>query len=264
MAFDEGATPHRVSFAGALKRASAEAGFPKDTHPKEYRDYCQTEGAARREEDPDHWVKLTLEDIKSIRDIEDKKLEEGNKFWEQVIIIDDVRYQNEIDAILQMGGTMAHVCAGDRLPTPHAKWRRHESEKMSKAIDRTKGQGKRFEAFYQAEMPWGEKNENLDIYWLDNSGKPDDFEVLLGASFGLMTNREMLTKEMREIVDINDISAEEKEQLMDFLNQLIEDLDGEMDDLDNRIMEDDGNPPEDSIFEDYDYDSEEEDEDETN
>ena len=270
LAFEAGATPHRVSFAGALKRASAEAGFPKETHPKEYREFCQTEGAARRAEDPDHWVKLTLQEIKEIRDKEDKKLEEGHKFWEQVVIIDDVRYQNEIDAILRMGGTMAHICAGDRLPTPHARWRRHESEKMAKAIDRTKGKGKRFEAFFQTVMPWGKRNEELDVFWLDNSGTPEDLEVLLGVSFGLMTNREQLTPAAREIADINNISEEEKEQLMDFINQLIEDLDiEEGGDLDGYIMEDstaadDVEPGPGSILEEFlDEDEDEEDVNET-
>ena len=225
LAFEAGATPHRVSFAGALKRASAEAGFPKETHPKEYREFCQTEGAARRAEDPEYWVNITMQEIKEIRDIEDKKLDDGNTFWEQVVIIDDVRYQNEIDAILRMGGTMVHVTAGDRLPVPHARFRRHESEKLAKAIDRTKGMGKRFEAYFQTVMPWGEPNKDLDVFWIDNSGDEAELERLLNASFGLMTNREKLTQEQRIKANINqEISDEEREEILDLIGELLSDL----------------------------------------
>lgn len=225
LAFEAGATPHRVSFAGALKRASAEAGFPKETHPKEYREFCQTEGAARRAEDPEYWVNLTMQEIKEIRDIEDKKLDDGDTFWEQVVIIDDVRYQNEIDAILRMGGTMVHVTAGDRLPVPHARFRRHESEKLAKAIDRTKGMGKRFEAYFQTVMPWGEPNQDLDVFWIDNSGDEDQLKRLLDASFGLMTNREKLTPETRAKMNINqEMTDDEREELLDLIGELLSDL----------------------------------------
>lgn len=225
LAFEAGATPHRVSFAGALKRASADAGFPKETHPKEYREFCQVEGAAKRAEDSDYWVNITMKEIKAIRDIEDKKLNDGDKFWEQVVIIDDVRYQNEIDAILRMGGTMAHVTAGDRLPVPHARFRRHESEKLAKAIDRTKGKGKRFEAYFQTVMPWGQPNQDLDVFWIDNSGDEAELERLLNASFGLMTNREQLTPETRARLNINqEMSDDEREEILDMIGELLSDL----------------------------------------
>ena len=82
-----------------------------------------------RAQDPDYWVKKTIEEIRELAEIENKLVNEDNKFWEVVVIIDDVRYQNEIDTILRMGGDVVHVTAGDRLPVPHARFRRHESEK---------------------------------------------------------------------------------------------------------------------------------------
>ena len=235
LAFDGGATPHQVSFAGALKEASAEAGYPKETHPNEYRKFCQEEGAARREEDPDYWVNITMEKIRKIREIEDAKLEEGNKFWEQIVIIDDVRYQNEIDAVLRMGGTMVHVTAGDRLPTPHARWRRHESEKLARALDRTDGKGQRFAKYFEnVEMPWGGKPE-ADVYWLDNSAGPAEFEKLIKASFNLMIEKDLLYKESKKMLEINDLSDEERQELMDALGVMLDNLGEELEDLEDEI-----------------------------
>ena len=242
-AFDAGQRPYLVSFAGALKRASAEAGFPKDTHPSEYREFCQTHGAEMRAKDPDYWVKKTIEEINELAQLENKLLNEGNKYWEVVVIIDDVRYQNEIDTILKMGGDIVHVTAGNRLPVPHARFRRHESEKLAKAIDRTKGKGKKFESFFSTEMPWGKSNADK-IYWFDNSGTSKTGDKMLDTIAPLLLGTMLLAPEPEH--QLESLSEEDRKAL-------IKELEDVMDQLFDLQDED----------EDWDYDSDR-DKDETN
>ena len=197
--------------------------------------------AARRKENPNYWVNKTLAEICSIKNKEFQLLEEGLTHWEQIVVIDDVRYQNEIDAIIRMGGTMCHVTAGDRLPTPTARWRNQESEKLAKALDKTKGKGERFASYFKTVMPWGKPCEEVDVFWFDNSTTREEFEMLLEASYKLMVNREHLCKEARESLDINNMSGEEREQLMDFLADMLDQLTDEvpLDDDDLEDLEDD-------------------------
>ena len=54
---------------------------------------------------------------------------------EQIVVIDDVRYQNEIDAIIRMGNYVPCYCRR-QIATPTARWRNHESEKLAKALDK--------------------------------------------------------------------------------------------------------------------------------
>lgn len=220
-AFDAGQRPRLVSFAGALKRASAEAGFPKDTHPSEYREFCQTHGAEMRAKDPDYWVKKTIEEINELAQLENELLNEGNKFWEIVVIIDDVRYQNEIDTILKMGGDIVHVTAGSRLPVPHARFRRHESEKLAKAIDRTKGTGKKFESFFSTEMPWGAHSADK-IYWFDNSGTAKTGDKMLDTIAPLLLGTMLLVPEPEH--QLGDLSEEDREALIKELEDVMDQL----------------------------------------
>ncbi len=137
-AWEKRMVPVFVSFAGALKRAAAEAGHPKETDPMGYRAFCQTIGAQARQQDPYHWVKLTMKEIADIARREQAAIEAGNSIWERVVIIDDVRYRNEVEAIIWMGGLIGHICAGSRLPEADAAWRSHDSEQLAITIDETK------------------------------------------------------------------------------------------------------------------------------
>ena len=231
-AFDAGQRPYLVSFAGALKRASAEAGFPKDTHPTEYREFCQTHGAEMRAQDPDYWVKKTIDEIRELAELENKLVNEGNKFWEVVVIIDDVRYQNEIDTIIRMGGDVVHVTAGDRLPVPHARFRRHESEKMAKAIDRTKGTGAKFESFFSTEMPWG-KSSAEKVYWFDNSGTAKTGNKMLDTIAPLLLGTQLLAPE--KDTQLESLSEEEREALLEELQEAMDQIFGldELQDIDD-------------------------------
>lgn len=239
IAFEAGFTPHLISFAGALKQASAEAGFDKETNPKKYREFCQTHGAAMRAEDPDYWVKLTVKEINAVLRREYDSLDRGDKYWEQVVIIDDVRYQNEINTVLQMGGSMVHVYAGDRLPTPYAKFRKHESEKLAKAIDKTKGTGAKFQKYYTCMMPWGDPCET-EVVWFDNSGPPSEAKMMTEAIAPLLLGTHIYLEEDLEDVKTKGLSEEERQALMeeiqktlDILFYLADDEDEDEEDLED-------------------------------
>ena len=196
-----------------------------------------------RAKDPEYWVKKTIEEINELAQLENKLLNEGNKYWEVVVIIDDVRYQNEIDTILKMGGDIVHVTAGNRLPTPHARFRRHESEKLAKAIDRTKGKGKKFESFFSTEMPWG-KSSAEKIYWFDNSGTSKTGDKMLDTIAPLLLGTMLLAPEPEH--QLESLSEEDREALIKELEDVMDQLFDLTDDE-----------------EDWDYDSDR-DEDETN
>ncbi len=235
-AFEAGQRPVFVSFAGALKRASAEAGFPKDSHPAEYRKFCQEHGAEMRQEDPDYWVKRTMEEIKSIAAMEQASIEAGDKYWERVVLIDDVRYENEIDAVARMEGVFLHVWAGDRLPTPHARWRRHESEKLAKRIDRTASDPDKLEKIFHDRMVDNIMVE-CQIFWVDNDGSAKALTKLLDkfGKFFIGTHVAETAKpaEKKDPRKRQDISSAEMDGFLNDLNKMFDDLDIDREDRDD-------------------------------
>jgi len=132
-AFDAAATPVIRSFAGPLKRAAAEAGFDKETNPLEYREYCQTEGAARRSEDPNYWLDQFKGELADLAAADAAHLAEAladdRDYHETIVLIDDLRYENEYDLVREVSGQVCLVVRPDgRLPEADADWRGHESE----------------------------------------------------------------------------------------------------------------------------------------
>ena len=127
--WDNGYVPVVLPLAAPLKAAAAEAGFPKDTHPAEYRSFCQTEGAAARDLDQDHWLKLWHDMYL------DKMMNELGSDAEYVVIVDDVRYANELQLINQMDNSKTiFVDEGSRsgtLEEDDAAWRDHHSEYLA-------------------------------------------------------------------------------------------------------------------------------------
>ena len=222
LAFEVGQIPSLVSFAGPIKRAAEDNGFPKDTHPKEYREFCQKLGAEKRANDPEHWVKLTEKTIQNLAKEEFESLNRGDKYWERTVIIDDVRYQNEINSLLRMDSCLIHVFAGDRLPTPYAKFRKHESEKLAKAIDRTKGKGKKFESFYsQIPNPFNEPKEHR-LVWFDNTGTDDECEKLLNALSPLLLGTHLLSSKDAGEIEVRTLSEEERQALLEELEATLD------------------------------------------
>ncbi len=127
--WDMGYTPVVLPLAAPLKEAAAEAGFPKDTDPEGYRLYCQEHGAAERAKDPDHWLKLWYDMYL------DAMMRELGTTGEYVVIVDDVRYPNELNLINQMeNSTSIFVSEGSRSATledANAEWRSHHSEYLA-------------------------------------------------------------------------------------------------------------------------------------
>lgn len=131
MATSQGWRVEVMPFAGPLKNAADEAGFGKDVDPDGYRKYCQEVGAERRAEDENYWLNQWNADVVAIRD----------KHWEEdtnkplLVIADDVRYENELNAIRNGGGTTIFLSPGDReLPEAAAAWRTHESEMLANTM----------------------------------------------------------------------------------------------------------------------------------
>ena len=132
--FDAGATPTIRSFAGPLKRAAVEAGYAKESHPAQYREFCQAEGAARRAENPNHWLDLFRAELGLIAAADAAHLadtlESGLDYHETVVLIDDMRYENEYELVKEIGGQNILVMRPDGLPEADAGWRDHESEEF--------------------------------------------------------------------------------------------------------------------------------------
>lgn len=121
-----------LPFAGPLKREAARQGFGKEENPEAYRKFCQEHGALERQKNPEHWVKMWLEDLKDVRTghFENDKSEKP-----LLVISDDVRYQNELQLLNEAGGYTFFVTPGEReLPEADAAWRTHESEMMANTM----------------------------------------------------------------------------------------------------------------------------------
>lgn len=246
IAFNKGLLPVFVSFAGALKREAAEIGYDKETMPDKYRQYCQARGAEMRINDSDYWVKQTAKEIIAIAQSEKESIENNDKHWERVVLIDDVRYVNEIALIAKMDGVFIHVYAGDRLPDPDGYWRQHESEDLSKAIDDTKDNLDQREVIFCSNREEGDDSPDYDIsvFWLDNETTKEKLSIIL-EKFGPFFLGIRLVGDVIGSPDIDDVAIdllrEKYNKLQGFLNQIL----GEMNDEDEQGWrpEDDGWSP---------------------
>ena len=140
----EGMRVKRVSFASPLKEAVAkEHGYDdwrkfKEEKPQVYRDECQRIGAEKRAENPDYWVDRWNETLNTLTQ-EELLNGDGPLGWEEYLVIaDDCRYPNELEAAKLWDALTMFVFAGRRLPEVpdvDAPWRAHESEEMSQKIE---------------------------------------------------------------------------------------------------------------------------------
>ena len=120
-----------VPFAKPLKEAAAKMGYGKDTNPEKYREFCQDHGAKMRAKDKDYWLNqwYTL-----VRDIQKQERNEDNPS-PYLVISDDVRYENELNAIRKNGGLALYLQPGDRtLEGASEEWRKHESEMLANQV----------------------------------------------------------------------------------------------------------------------------------
>jgi hypothetical protein len=144
-AIEAGMRPYRVSFATPLKEEAAkENGYGNDwrkfkkEQPEKYRDYCQEIGAEARAGNEDYWVDLWVERLNEIQEQELDNYGPDGEWEESVVIVDDCRYPNELDAAKMFNALTMFIFAGGRassLPEMDAPWRAHESEEMSQKIE---------------------------------------------------------------------------------------------------------------------------------
>ena len=86
---------------------------------------------------PDYWVRRAAGLLAKEADKERHEYEQMDKFdfsgefKEHVIIFDDMRYPNEVELIVNLGGTTVFIDGMARLPDIDAEWRRHESEQLA-------------------------------------------------------------------------------------------------------------------------------------
>ena len=131
-----GLTPVILPFAKAIKDAALAAGLTKEDNPNEYRHFCQNEGGGRRAAEPDYWVNKFLESWKELETAEKAMLDSDNLFSETVVIVDDCRYSNELDAAKKIGAITVFISRDGRiLDDSNGEWRKHESEQMANDKD---------------------------------------------------------------------------------------------------------------------------------
>lgn len=128
IAFERGMSPKMMSFAGSLKAGAKAVGADKEEKPELYRLFCQEVGKKMRDPNycppysgPDYWVNRTKEDL-GHPSTNDSSV---------VHIFDDVRYDNEVSMLRDMGAVLIYVDRGGQLPDPEAQYRKHESELMA-------------------------------------------------------------------------------------------------------------------------------------
>ena len=223
IAFSKGFVPDLVSFADPIKVAAKEQGLTKEKDHVKYRKFCQEFGATKRADDPEFFLDEAKMRIVDAMENENLDISRGEKYWERILIIDDVRYQNEVDMILRQGGQLMHVYAGERLPYPRARWRNHESEKLAKSLDKTQGVQHRIERFFNVKMPWDGPVEH-DMYWLNNETTVEDLNKMIKLVAPFVLGIKMISAADKEEVYLNDLSDEEREELYREIAEALRDL----------------------------------------
>lgn len=122
---EKGYTVVRASFAGPIREGLKAFGITKEEYYDNYRDLAQYVGAYCRGIEDDWWVQVTLNKIKQASE------------YAEYVIIDDLRYPNEVKALKDIGATIifvdAHKRLGKRLDSVLYL---HESESMARNITR--------------------------------------------------------------------------------------------------------------------------------
>lgn len=143
-AFDHGYHVAIEQFAGPLKKASAVLGFHKGGDMDEqYRRFCQKVGTdlVRNEfQLGNWWVKLMSDRLDVLAMEEQNRIAESgannpdripSEWHETLVIIDDVRFLNEVKLLQKYRGRSVFICAGKRLTDLDAVWRQHSSEALA-------------------------------------------------------------------------------------------------------------------------------------
>jgi len=135
-AFALGFIPKVLGFAEPLKIEAGNRGLTKKDSPAKYREFCQVQGALKREGDPNYWVNSFEKILLSVYEKELQDLKDGRGHWERCIIIDDCRYENELSLAKKHKGVCIYMSPGKRILEDHdADWRNHHSEELSRKIE---------------------------------------------------------------------------------------------------------------------------------
>ena len=136
----EGQTIYPMSFAAPLRNCLACLGVSKEPLPTLYRKLAQDIGSNLRNPEylpnitgPDYFINLMSHSIAERIAAEQQEYDAGDEDdgaeW-STIIIDDVRYPNEIKMIRAMGGVVAFIDPGQRIKLDE-EFRKHESEQLA-------------------------------------------------------------------------------------------------------------------------------------
>jgi len=136
--FEAGFIPVLEEFAKPLKEASRLCGFLKEGSTAHlYREFCQFAGSLARRESVDWWVDLCAARINEVSIAEQEALASDGTWNERCIVLDDIRYPNELDLIRRLGGHTVFVSAYNRLDTSRDLYT-HESESMAQLYEQGK------------------------------------------------------------------------------------------------------------------------------
>ena len=128
--------PIRLSFADPVRaQAAEEAGFEdwrilKDQNHEMYRILCQSIADAGR---PSKWVNIMHEKLKEIQ--KEEAEDSCPIFEERLVIIDDVRYPNELELVNSWQGVTLFIRQGDRPVEDSGAWRAHDSEWLNQQVE---------------------------------------------------------------------------------------------------------------------------------
>jgi len=159
-------TPVLLPFAQPLKEAvSAAQGYNtpeeyKNARPDDYRMDCQFEGDRQRQLNASHWVNLWKDDVEAYMHVE--YADDNRKYC---IVIDDVRYLNEVQSLQDLGGTVVFVSHSSRVIEDHkGAWRNHPSEELANFVEKSLSNQKQM----TLECPFNHlvvnDHENADVY----------------------------------------------------------------------------------------------------
>ena len=134
--FNLGYIPVILPFAQAIKDLAGQQGITKEQDSSKYREFCQLLGAEKRKQEEDYWVTRTYDKIQEFMLQEINNKIEDKRFWEFVIIQDDVRYMNELALGRDLAATQIFLDSSLRkLEENDAEWRKHESELLATKIE---------------------------------------------------------------------------------------------------------------------------------
>lgn len=144
-AFNEGFHVVMEQFAKPLKDASNTLGFVKGgDYDHLYREFCQYVGTdlVRRKHHLINWWVDRMRERLDVHAMQEQNRLAGatvsaeNPFHETLVIIDDVRFENEVALMKEYGARTVFICGARRLTDLDTEWRKHESEALAFAYTR--------------------------------------------------------------------------------------------------------------------------------